>query len=172
MTKSLTTLVYKDLSGNEFIFDSLSEETEEKLSAIGLLTPFKINSELLYHLDLSKDKHYTTTIPQTKLSFAKGRRTYGGIENYWEAATIQSSRKIKVRGIMGYMTEEDLLKYVSYIFEISKIDDWFKKMPLKFYNAKSYEDCNEIKQRILNLDYPQVGAVGGASESKDYLKHK
>lgn len=154
----MTTLNYRDLSGNDFEFEDLSEKTKKRMSTIGLFTPFKLKNELLYHLNLTKTYYYKRGIKDTTLSFAKGRRTYGGTEGYWEAAVIY---RRKVKGVMGYLTEDDLLDFVEYIFKVSEIDNWFKEIPFKFYPAKNYEYCKAIRDKIFNFDYPLLGKVGG-----------
>ncbi len=153
----MITLRNKDLDGNDYIYEGLTEETEEELRKVGFLTPHKIHNEILYHLNLTYQNHYTSYIPRTKLSFAKGKATYGGTEGYWEAAVIKNTI---VKGIMGYLEEEDILKYTSYIFTISKYDKWFEEMPFEFYRIRDFEKAKEIRDKIFSFNYPLLGRYG------------
>ena len=56
--------------------------------------------------------------------------------------------------------EEDILKYTSYIFTISKYDKWFEEMPFEFYRIRDFEKAKEIRDKIFSFNYPLLGRYG------------
>lgn len=140
----LKTIVVKDLNGTKFTLTELSEDTKQALEKYGVLTDFNMKEQYLYHLNLNS-LNYSTHVPYTKISIVKARRSYGGTQGLWELATVY---KHFIRGIMGYVQEEDIEKYIKLVIKESDKEHWFRDLPYEWYRHTTPESAREKQLRI------------------------
>lgn len=137
----------KDLNGTEHTYSCLSENVKKELKTYGVLSSFTLSNQILYHLDLNSGSKYNTKVPYVRISFAKGRRTYGGIQDLWECAVLYRKG---VKGVMGYMEENKLKKYVDFIIHLTKSQGWYQRLPYEFYQHGNLEFMQNRQEELLN----------------------
>lgn len=119
----------------------LSEEAKKRIEELGYLYCKLDKDVLLYHLipKLDNDNNKKVTI-----SFLKGLYSYGFERDLWEAAILKRRR---VKGITGYLTEDDLLTYIEeQVKNLNEDLDYFDK--ILYENRQRNRENARINKRL------------------------